>query len=57
MVISDLAPLFQVFDTRKSVEFYRDGLGFTVEGTYEPDGHLYWVKLKRDSVTLMLNAC
>lgn len=55
--ISSMTPLFQVYDVRKSVAFYTEKLGFELDGTYEPDGHLYWASLKRDGIALMLNAC
>ena len=55
--IKGLKPLFQVYDMRASVAFYTDKLGFELNETYEPDGHLYWASLKRDGVEIMLNAC
>ena len=55
--MTKMTPLFQVFDMRTSVAFYRDKLGFEVAGTYEPDGHLYWAELKLGDIVLMLNAC
>jgi uncharacterized glyoxalase superfamily protein PhnB len=48
--------LYQVFDMRESVAFYRDVLGFEVLGTHEPDGHLCWAMLKLGGASLMLNA-
>lgn len=56
MKLTDWTPLLQVFDTRKSCAFYVK-LGFEVTGTYEPDGHLYWVELTRGEMRIMLNAC
>lgn len=53
---TSVTPLFQVFDMRKSVAFYRDVLGFEVLHTHEPDGHLYWAMLKLGSAVIMLNA-
>jgi uncharacterized glyoxalase superfamily protein PhnB len=49
-------PLFQVFDMRRSVAWYRDMLGFEVVQSHEPDGHLYWAMLRLGDATLMLNA-
>jgi catechol 2,3-dioxygenase-like lactoylglutathione lyase family enzyme len=40
-------PLFQVFDMRRSVAWYRDMLGFEVVQSHEPDGHLYWAMLRK----------
>ena len=53
---ASVTPLLQVFDTRRSVAFYRDLLGFTVIDKYEPDGNLYWAMLKLGGATIMLNA-
>jgi len=55
--IEGVTPLFQVYDMRQSVAFYTEKLGFEVDGTYEPDGHLYWASLRRGDAELMLNAC
>ena len=49
-------PLFQVFDMRRSVAWYRDMLGFEVVQSHEPDGHLYWAMLRLGDATLTLNA-
>ena len=51
-----LTPLFQVFDMRRSVGWYRDVLGFEVLQTHEPNGHLYWAMLKLGDAQLMLNS-
>ncbi len=54
--VTGLAPLFQVWDMRASVAWYRDVLGFELLHTHEPEGHLYWAMLKLGGATLMLNA-
>ena len=54
--ITGMKPLFQVYDVRTSIAFYTDKLGFALNGTYEPDGHLYWASLMKDGVEIMLNA-
>jgi catechol 2,3-dioxygenase-like lactoylglutathione lyase family enzyme len=45
-----------VYDMRRSVAFYCDVLGFELLEKWEPDGHLYWAKLKAGDDILMLNA-
>jgi glyoxylase I family protein len=58
-----LCPLLQVFDMPKSVNFYREALGFELVGNSpmvkSPQGdYFHWAMLRRDSITLMLNtAC
>lgn len=51
-----LIPLLMVYDMRRALKFYRDALGFEIEQTWEPDGHLYWARLKCGRTRLMLNA-
>ena len=52
----NVTPLLEVFDMRRSVEFYRDVLGFEVVQAWEPGGHLYWAMLKLGGAVLMLNS-
>lgn len=49
--------LLQVFDMRRSVEFYRDVLGFEVVSNSPPlqDALFDWALLRRDGIELMLN--
>ncbi len=54
--VKDVTALLQVFDMRKSVAFYTDVLGFEITARHEPDGHLYWVRMKLGGARLMLNA-
>jgi glyoxylase I family protein len=51
-----LTPLMQVFDMVRSVNWYRDVLGFQVLHTHEPDGHLHWAQLRLGDAVLMLNS-
>jgi catechol 2,3-dioxygenase-like lactoylglutathione lyase family enzyme len=55
-----LCPLLQVFDMPKSVNFYREVLGFELVGNSpivkSPQGdYFHWAMLRRDGITLMLN--
>ena len=55
-----LCPLLHVFDMPKSVNFYRDVLGFELVGNSpivrSPEGeYFHWAMLRRGSTTLMLN--
>ena len=56
MKLTAQAPLLHVFDMERSLSFYRDILGFEVQGSWAPEGHLYWVDLRQGNVAIMLNA-
>jgi glyoxylase I family protein len=53
--IRGMAPLLQVFDMPKSVQFYCDVLGFELATTSQPGPHFHWALLKWQGVELMLN--
>lgn len=59
--IRGLCPLIQVFDMPRSVQFYRDVLGFeiaTCSPTYATEDGVelfHWALLKRGDIELMLN--
>jgi ketosteroid isomerase-like protein len=51
--VSDLVPFVVVRDVERSVAFY--GLfGFELRDTYEPEGQLVWVSMRRERAALML---
>lgn len=52
-----MAPLLQVFDMPRAVEFYRDLLGFVLESRSKGgEGDDFdWCLLRKDGVTIMLN--
>ena len=54
MNLSETSPSFTVNDLEKSLAWYRDVLGFTVEERYERDGKLAGVGLRAGGVFLML---
>jgi len=41
---------------KRSLAFYRDILGFEVQGSWAPEGNLYWADLRHGDVAIMLNA-
>ena len=47
--------LFQVFDMKTSVAFYRDVLGFSIKETSDPGEEFDWCWLEKDNTQLMLN--
>jgi uncharacterized glyoxalase superfamily protein PhnB len=53
-LVRELVPLLFVDDIQSCVAFYVDKLGFTMQGTWEPDGKLTWCKLRRDGSAIML---
>ncbi len=55
--IRGMAPLLQVFDMRRSIEFYRDVLGFEVVANSPPRDEVlfHWALLRLNGVELMLN--
>jgi glyoxylase I family protein len=48
--------LIEVFDVNRSIEFYRDMLGFEVTQTAGPPDRLGWASLRSGNVELMLNS-
>lgn len=50
-----VTPLLNVQDIGRSLAFWRDGLGFEVQQTYDFEGRLAWAQLKKGQVQLMLN--
>jgi len=47
-------PLLEVRDIARSVEFYRDRLGFDLVGRAAVDGRLFWCRLERGGSCVML---
>jgi|GEM_PF-1678873 RNA polymerase sigma factor (sigma-70 family) len=56
LTMSQMIPLLTVYDVRRSIQFYRDILGFEVEGTIETKGPLGFAALRRDDIRLMFNS-
>ncbi|HRC87596.1 MAG TPA: VOC family protein [Thermoanaerobaculia bacterium] len=53
--VEGVAPLVQVYDMPRALQFYRDALGFSVVGQSEPGDDCNWAMLQLDDATLMLN--
>lgn len=51
-----IVTLVEVFNVRKSIEFYRDLLGFEVRESAGQGEYLCWARLKHGDVELMLNS-
>src|SRR4051794_5876044 len=47
-------PFFGVRDMTASLRFYRDGLGFAMTRSWEPDGRIRWCWLEREGAAIML---
>jgi lactoylglutathione lyase len=52
--IKQAIPFFMVTNMDTSLQFYVDGLGFTLKNTWTPRGTIEWCWLDRDGVALML---
>ncbi len=52
--IRETWPLLFVQDIARSLDFYRDRLGFEVVHEAQNDGQVFWCRLKRDHSSLML---
>lgn len=55
MQLEGMAPYFEVYDMRRSVEFYRDVLGFALKSKSSAGEEFDWALLERDGIELMLN--
>jgi hypothetical protein len=49
-----VVPMLHVPDVRATASWY-EGIGFTVVGTHEEDGHMDWAALSYGSAEVMLN--
>jgi len=52
--IRQAVPFFMVTDMDVSLQFYTDGLGFTLKNTWTPRGEVEWCWLEREGAALML---
>jgi uncharacterized glyoxalase superfamily protein PhnB len=53
-LVHQIWPLLVVEDIERSIEFYRDQLGFSLVGRAEWKGKLYWCRVERGGACLML---
>lgn len=59
MAMTNLIPMLCVSDVRKSLDFYRDTLGFELESPeskFEHDGVLCWCSIRSGQTQLMLTS-
>lgn len=52
--ITQTVPFFMVSDMERSLQFYVDGLDFSMEHAWTPQGKIEWCALKKDAGALML---
>ena len=52
--VSGVVPLLMVTSRERSLAFYIDGLGFTIENRWMPDGGLRWCWMSLGGAALML---
>jgi len=52
--VRQLQPLLAVQDIDRSIEFYRDRLGFSLVGQADSDGKIFWCRVERDGASVML---
>ena len=56
IALKKLTPNLMVEDVNRTIEFYRDVLGFEVQVTVPEAGQFDWAMLGRDGVTLMFQS-
>ena len=54
MSLQTIWPLIWVTDMRRSLDFYRDGLGFELVASWELPQGIAWCRLERGPISLML---
>jgi lactoylglutathione lyase len=52
--VRQVVPFLGVADMQRSVQFYADGLGFTIKLRWEPDGQLRWCWMVLGGAAVML---
>ncbi len=53
--LSQVVPLLQVANMERSLEYYREALGFKVEGIWPADPPARWAHLSRDAIRFILS--
>jgi len=54
LAVTEVVPFLWVGDMSRSLAFYCDGLGFTLERTWEVEGRVRWCRLELGGAALML---
>jgi len=52
--VTAVVPLLMVTNLERSLAFYIDGLGFTIQNRWEPEGRLRWCWMSLGGAALML---
>jgi lactoylglutathione lyase len=52
--VTAVVPLLMVTSMKRSLDFYIDGLGFTIQNRWMPDGRLRWCWMSLGGAALML---
>lgn len=52
--VTAVVPLLMVTSMERSLAFYLDGLGFTIQNRWVPEGHLRWCWMSLGGAALML---
>lgn len=52
--MSKVIPLLRVFDRAKTIEFYIDWLGFTIEWEYQPENSPFYMRVTLRDIVLEL---
>ena len=52
--LTQVVPFLGVTDMGRSLRFYLDGLGFTLNNKWEPEGRVRWCWITRGGASLML---
>ena len=53
MRLESLVPMLGVTDIRRTIEFYRDALGFEVQSDFAHDGNLRWAMVRAGGTEVM----
>jgi uncharacterized glyoxalase superfamily protein PhnB len=53
-IVRQLKPLIAVSDIQRSIDFYRDRLGFTLTRQAENEGKIFWCSMERGGSAIML---
>ncbi len=57
MHLRHVVPVLSVADVDKTLTFYQDALGFSVQNRYEHNGHLQWACVRAGDTELMFTRC
>jgi hypothetical protein len=54
-IMTKAIPVFRVFDYKKTVEFYIDWLGFTIDWEYRPAGSPFFIQVSIRGIAIRLS--